>query len=1552
MIVCTSLSVRVVEFLSLSVRSGGAHPCHGYDQAAGKGNSHLILLCYSCNSPCFEIVLCFCGGLVYPSFQSESMASAPSLNTNQSLQDNVEVIEEMVSLVENVSVDDFSLDLVPNDEVAKETISRSLVGKFFAKRKVGNGKLRSILSQMWNVSPGWSMQEIHPKIFIFRFSKESDALKVLEKGPWSPCGGFLLLTTMPSDGKWSFADLEHVNIWVRALGVPYRFFSDDNVIKIANRVGSFVLADKVRSNGVIRSNFLRFRVSLDLAKPLLAGVGLDDEDGKKVWSYFKCEWLPLVCYKCGVIGHEEDACSARKRMMVLDDGRSVPLFGPWLKVGSRLENGLAVLKAEDIQERIQMEQEDAPCDTNPKAASKSSVSVEGRVIHGGDNSFSIQGEEGTAKTTPNHISGDPLGARPFNVLESTLGFNNGYDPIHKKGGGKRKGPIGSNPTHRNSKVAKLTGPKGVAKKPIFGYNSVSAVEQVGNKRKKSQPQKECNLFQGDNSNLPHEPGTKDGILDVFAEISVAADATRAYPRDNLNGEEESLKFCEVSRPRKQKKSMGKSDSLLALEQDDGLFEVSVGISNDSKLLTNSALPTGEFMVELSGSTSLISDANIAKGRVTHNTVVRNEDFQLAEEAGLIMPPKENPDVLFLMETKVHNSKMGSIWRRLGFSDAVIVDPVGSAGGLCLCWRAGIDIEVVSFQQLTISVKFSNTLNCACWMGLFVYGPPIRSERRAFWEDLALVTSSLSGSWALLGDLNSILNDQEKFGGMACSPREVSDLSNFLLISGGVDLGSVGNFFTWTNNRKFDNLVKERLDRVIGSADWIMAFPKAGVNVLSIRESDHAPVVLDLMLDRDTYRRPFRYLEAWNRDPSCREVVREAWSTTVRGCQSFQLMAKLSCTRRLLAKWNREYFGMCQSKLRALERLLIEVQSRNPSPENASLEADILLEIDEIETHQCVIWRQKSPNTADLLKQDVLDLLGFRFLRAEDFFLGNPLLVSKSKRRDFNFVVERIKSRLEGWRSKLLSQAGRTTLINSVLSSIPIYTMSCFLLPKSVCELLDKLVRKFWWVGCSDKQRYLSLLNWDEICKPKACGGLGIKKFHDMNLALVSKLGWALAKGDRTPWCRLFLAKYCRRDSNFWNASIPSSASWGAKGIFATRDLIRRESCCAVLYLDQFVNFDRSLNLGDLSIWFKPEFLEQLGRLSLLPPGSHDSLVWKSSLDGSFSVKSAYTAIIECRKGDLDVLFQQLWKTPFSERVKLFMWKVGKDILPCGQRLYALFGNTSCCVLCENAEDSLEHLFFHCHMARYCWFKSSWGIRSDLLSFASTREILNWILNPPFGGSVDLPQFSLFAASLCYTLWNVRNKTFHDNLLATPESIFQTVMKSLRETRDWVAPSGSLQQPIVVPGLDRLWSGSLVNIFVDAAMRGTDAFLAILSLDDQGRAIEAFSVKISAGSSLEGETLAIFHAISRCISCNWSRVRIYSDCKVAVDAVLARKIPNWKLSSLFLQLFNLLDGFVSCKLCWISRLLNVAAHSLATRAASLNFCGLFSVTDVSAAMNSN
>lgn len=56
--------------------------------------------------------------------------------------------------------------------------------------------------------------------------------------------------------------------------------------------------------------------------------------------------------------------------------------------------------------------------------------------------------------------------------------------------------------------------------------------------------------------------------------------------------------------------------------------------------------------------------------------------------------------------------------------------------------------------------------------------------------------------------------------------------------------------------------------------------------------------------------------------------------------------------------------------------------------------------------------------------------------------------------DFQFLVDRINSNFQCWKAKLLSQAGTTTLISSVLQSMPLYTFSCFRVPETICNTLD------------------------------------------------------------------------------------------------------------------------------------------------------------------------------------------------------------------------------------------------------------------------------------------------------------------------------------------------------------------------------------------------------------------------------------------------------------------------------------------------------------------
>ncbi|KAK9924951.1 hypothetical protein M0R45_033292 [Rubus argutus] len=64
----------------------------------------------------------------------------------------------------------------------------------------------------------------------------------------------------------------------------------------------------------------------------------------------------------------------------------------------------------------------------------------------------------------------------------------------------------------------------------------------------------------------------------------------------------------------------------------------------------------------------------------------------------------------------------------------------------------------------------------------------------------------------------------------------------------------------------------------------------------------------------------------------------------------------------------------------------------------------------------------------------------------DKYLGLPMEISYSKVEAFGFLKEKIQKKLNGWREKYLSAAGKEVLIKAVIQSFPTYVMSCFELP--------------------------------------------------------------------------------------------------------------------------------------------------------------------------------------------------------------------------------------------------------------------------------------------------------------------------------------------------------------------------------------------------------------------------------------------------------------------------------------------------------------------------
>ncbi|MBA0704193.1 hypothetical protein Golax_016465, partial [Gossypium laxum] len=53
--------------------------------------------------------------------------------------------------------------------------------------------------------------------------------------------------------------------------------------------------------------------------------------------------------------------------------------------------------------------------------------------------------------------------------------------------------------------------------------------------------------------------------------------------------------------------------------------------------------------------------------------------------------------------------------------------------------------------------------------------------------------------------------------------------------------------------------------------------------------------------------------------------------------------------------------------------------------------------------------------------------------------------------------DKFKKRIESWSTRVLSQGGKEVFINAVLQSIPTYSMACSLLPKSLCDELDRIL---------------------------------------------------------------------------------------------------------------------------------------------------------------------------------------------------------------------------------------------------------------------------------------------------------------------------------------------------------------------------------------------------------------------------------------------------------------------------------------------------------------
>jgi hypothetical protein len=131
---------------------------------------------------------------------------------------------------------------------------------------------------------------------------------------------------------------------------------------------------------------------------------------------------------------------------------------------------------------------------------------------------------------------------------------------------------------------------------------------------------------------------------------------------------------------------------------------------------------------------------------------------------------------------------------------------------------------------------------------------------------------------------------------------------------------------------------------------------------------------------------------------------------------------------------------------------------------------------------------------------------------------------------------------------LISVAGRTTLVKSVISSQAIYYLTPLFVPPGTLNHIKKLERSFLWSASDKTTGAKCKVNWDLVIRPKKLGGLGV--LHLDKFATALRLRWPWLEWKEPHRIGVGKGNPCNRDDmNIFYAATNITVGNGHKTLF-------------------------------------------------------------------------------------------------------------------------------------------------------------------------------------------------------------------------------------------------------------------------------------------------------------------------------------------------------------------------------------------------------------------
>jgi hypothetical protein len=206
---------------------------------------------------------------------------------------------------------------------------QSLIGKILSEKFVPKQIIYNSLMGIWGNPKGFHITEVEGGFYHITMDLESDIKKAVKGNPWTIRNVWFSVQQWDREKNPKNIEFHKVPVWLQLWGLPLHCKTTAMGKHLGSQIG--MVEDTGLYDFPDKARIVKIKVQINTSEPIQPGIYIGNTKDGIQWIDFRYENLPLFCFNCGLVGHNEDNCSVPK--VYTEEGDINPR-GPWLRANS------------------------------------------------------------------------------------------------------------------------------------------------------------------------------------------------------------------------------------------------------------------------------------------------------------------------------------------------------------------------------------------------------------------------------------------------------------------------------------------------------------------------------------------------------------------------------------------------------------------------------------------------------------------------------------------------------------------------------------------------------------------------------------------------------------------------------------------------------------------------------------------------------------------------------------------------------------------------------------------------------------------------------------------------------------------------------------------------------------------------------------------------------------------------------------------------------------------------------------------------------------------